>query len=185
MLGMNEIRKGKVIVFEDEPWVVMSADFLRKQQRRPVMRTILKHLKTEKVREHTFQQSDKVEEAALERKAMQFLYGDENSFSFMDPSSFEQLDLSAEAVGELARYLLPEQEVEVMFFEGRPLAVSLPIKIERKVIEAPPGVRGDTSTNVMKDAVIEGGVKIKVPLFIDEGDVIRVDTRTGEYVERV
>jgi elongation factor P len=184
MLTLSDIRKGKIIVLEGEPYAIVSAEFLRKQQRRPVVRSVLKHLMTGQTKEHSFQQSDKVPEADVEQKPHQFLYADGDAYAFMDQQTYEQIDMQREDVGDAAQYLLEGQDVTIMFFEGKPVAVDLPIKITRAVIEAPPGVRGDTSTNVTKDVVIEGGVKVKAPLFIKEGDSIKVDTRSGEYVER-
>ncbi len=185
MLGMTDIRKGKVIVWEDEPFVVVSAEFLRKQKTRPVMRTILKHLVTGATKEHSFHQSDKVAEADVERKQVQYLYANNDRYVFMDLATYEQIELEDKIVGDQAEYLLEGENVEVLTFEGNPVMVELPIKVKRRVVESPPGVRGDTSTNVMKDAVLEGGVKAKVPLFVSEGDTIVLDTRTGTYVERV
>jgi elongation factor P len=184
MLSMNDVRKGKAIVLEGEPYLVMEANFLKKQQRRPVVRSRLKHLKTGNMREHTFMQSDKIEEADITKQKWQFLFGDGTRFTFMDQATYEQLEFTQDVVGEAARYLLEGQEVDLLLFDGAPVSVLLPIKIERKVIEAPPGVRGDTSGNLVKEVVVEGGVKLKAPLFINEGDVIRLDTRTGDYVER-
>lgn len=184
MLDMNDIRKGKVITYEGEPYLVVSAQFLRKQQRRPVMKTILKHLRTGKTKEHSYQQADRVEEAGIESRRAQYLYASGDRYTFMDNETYDQLELSADMVGEAMTYLLEGQEANIIFFEGKPLAVELPVKIQRTVTETPPGVRGDTSTNVMKDATIEGGVKVKVPLFIKEGEKIVIDTRTGDYVAR-
>lgn len=173
-----------MIVLDDQPYQVMSAEFLRKQQRRPVVRTMLRNIKTGQTREHSFQQSDKVPEANVERQKFQFLYKDGSNYAFMNKETYEQLEVGEEIVGEAASYLLEEQEVEVVTFEGAPVSIELPIKINRKVIESPPGVRGDTSSNVTKEVVIEGGLKIKAPLFVKEGDVIRIDTRSGEYLEK-
>lgn len=185
MLTMNEIRKGAVIIFESEPYVVTSAQFLRKQQRRPVMKTILKHLKTGRTKEHSFQQADRVDEANIERRAAQYLYKTpEGKRTYMDMATYEQFELDEETASDSDRFLLEEQAVHILMFDGKPVSVDLPIKLERKIIEAPPGVKGDTSTNVTKDAMIEGDLKVKVPLFINEGDTIIIDTRTGEYVER-
>ena len=185
MLTMNEIRKGAVIIFESEPYVVTSAQFLRKQQRRPVMKTILKHLKTGRTKEHSFQQSDRVDEATIERRVAQYLYKTpEGKRVYMDMATYEQFELGEEAASDSDQFLLEGQEVQIMMFDSRPVSVDMPIKLARKVIEAPPGVRGDTSTNVTKDAMIEGNIKVKVPLFINEGDTIKIDTRTGDYVER-
>ena len=184
MLGFNDIRKGKIIVLDGSPYIVASSEFLRKQQRRPVMRTILKHLVTGAAKEHSFQQSDKVEEADVLHLTCQYLYQEGGKYVFMDQTQFSQYELDQETVGSMAVFLLEGQEAELVLFDGRPVSVDLPIKIDRKVIEAPPGVRGNTSTNVMKDVMIEGGVKMKAPLFVSAGDVIRIDTRTGTYVEK-
>lgn len=185
MLGISDIRKGKIVVLDKEPYVVVSAEFLRKQQRRPVVRSVLKHLRTGATKEHSFQQSDKVPEADVERKQCQFIYREGGRFVFMDAETYEQFEISEDVVGEASHFLLEGQVAEVVVFEGTPVSVILPIKIERKVIEAAPGVRGDTSSNVMKEVTVEGNVRVKAPLFIGEGDIIRVDTRTGVYVERV
>ncbi len=185
MLGLNDIRKGKMITLDGQPYLVVSAEFLRKQQRKPVVRSILKHVKTGQTREHSFQQSDKVPEADIERKVCQYLFANGNQYTFMDGSTYEQFELTADSLGDLPRYLLEGQNVDILFFEGAPVSVDIPIKVDRKVIEAPPGVRGDTSGNVMQDVTIEGGAKIKAPLFINTGDSIRIDTRDGTYVERV
>ena len=181
---MTEIRKGKMIIIDGQPYQVQQADYLRMQQRRPVMRTILKHVRTGATKEHSFQQSDKVQEADVGRVPYQFLYIDNNAYAFMDQETFDQVELSAETIGDGAKFLLEGQMVDMVLFDGDPIGIELPIKIERKIIEAPPGVKGDTSTNVTKDAVAEGNLKVKVPLFIKEGDTIRIDTRTGSYVER-
>ncbi len=184
MLGMTDIRRGRVVVLDGEPYVVMSADFLRKQQRRPVMRSSLRHLASGATREHTFMQSDKIAEADVERAAWQFLYASGETYTFMNQQTFEQAELPASLVGDAARFMLEGQTVEVVLFEGRSVSRGRPRKIDRKVISAPPGIKGDTSTNVMKEVVIEGGTTVKAPLFIKAGDTIRIDTRTGEYAER-
>jgi elongation factor P len=184
MLGMRDIRKGRAVVLEGEPYIVVSAEFLRKQKGRPVVRSLLGHLSTGKTREHTFMQADKVEEASIERAAWQFLYHNGAHYVFMNSQTYDQTELDQSVVGETGTLLLEGQSVEVVLFEGSVVAVELPIKIERKVESAPPGIKGNTSSNVMKEVVIEGGVKIKAPLFVKTGDVIRIDTRTREYVER-
>lgn len=184
MLDMNEIRKGKVIIFEDEPYLVTSAQFLRKQQRRPVMKTILKHLRTGKTKEHSYQQADRIEEATIEKRAVQFLYTTDSRYAFMDNETYEQIEFDADTVGAAAHYLTEGQQAHVVSFDGKPVSVEMPVKVDRKVLEAYDAVRGDTSNNVTKEVVIEGGLKIQVPLFIKEGEIIRLDTRTGQYLER-
>lgn len=184
MLSMTEIRKGKLIVLDGQPFQVMSADYLRKQQRRPVMRTTLKNIQTGQTKEHSFQQSDKVGEADVTRTSYQFLYANEDSYAFMNQETYDQVELEVSVLGEDAKYLLEGQDIDMVEFEGKPIGVELPIKIDRTVIEAPPGVKGDTSTNVMKDVIVEGNLKVKAPLFVKPGDKIRIDTRTGAYAER-
>ncbi len=185
-LPFNDIRKGKgkIIVLDGEPYIIASAEFLRKQQRRPVIHTVLKHLKTNQTKEHTFQQSDKVEEADIEHSPHQYLYQEGGKYVFMNGQTYEQVEISSDIIGDLARFLLEGQEVNIVLFEGTPVSIDMPIKIDRKVIEAPEGVRGDTSSNVTKEIVIEGGVRLRAPLFIKEGELIRIDSRTGEYLER-
>lgn len=185
MLSMNDIRKGVAVVLDDEPYAVVLAEFLKKQQRRPVVRATLKHLRTGRTREHTFMQSDKIQVADIERKPYQFLYVDGGRHVFMDQETYEQVELGDDVVGETAKYFLEGQVVELLLFGGTVVTVDLPIKIERRVTVAPPGIKGDTSTNVMKEVVVEGGARVKAPLFVKEGDVIRIDTRTGDYVDRV
>jgi elongation factor P len=184
MLSMTEIRKGKLIVLEGEPYQVMTSEYLRMQQRRPVMRTTLKHIRTGATKQHSFQQSDKVAEADVGRVPYQFLYLDQGTYTFMDQETFDQVELGVDIVGDAAPYLLEGQIVDMVLFDGEPIGIELPIKIDRKVIDAPPGVKGDTSSNVMKEVIVEGDLKIKAPLFIKTGDSIRIDTRSGDYVER-
>ena len=185
-LPFNDIRKGKgkIIVLDGEPYIIASAEFLRKQQRRPVIHTILKHLKTNQTKEHSFQQSDRVEEADIEHSPHQYLYQEGGKYVFMNGQTYEQVEIPSDIIGDLARFLLEGQEVNIVLFEGTAVSLDMPIKIDRKVIEAPEGVRGDTSSNVTKEIVIEGGVRLRAPLFIKEGELIRIDSRTGDYLER-
>jgi elongation factor P len=184
MLTFTEVRKGTAVVLEGEPYIVLIAEFLRKQQRRPVVRATLKHLRTGQTREHTFMQSDKIQEADIERRMWQFLYHTGDRFVFMDTTTYEQMELGTAVVGNAAPFLLEGQDAEMLLFAGAPVSLELPIKIERRIVDTSPGVKGDTATNVMKDAVVEGGVRVKVPLFIKMGDVIRINTRDNSYVER-
>lgn len=184
MLGFNDIRKGKIVDIAGQPYVVQSAEFLRKQQRKPVMRTILKHLATGATKEHSFQQSDKVEEADVDRIDTEYLYRDGQQYVFMQQTTYEQFSLDPDLVGDAHQYLLEGQQVALILFKGKPVVVELPIKIDRTVTEAPPGIRGDTSKSVMQEVTLEGGAKVKAPMFVKEGDRIRIDTREGTYVER-
>lgn len=185
MLTMNDMRQGQTFTENGDPWIVLESDFMKKAQRRPVMRTKARNLRTGQVVNKTYKQGDSIEEADIARTKAQVLYGNENEFTFMNQETYEQYTLSKEQIGDGAKFLFEGMEVEVMIFEGNPVSVKLPIKIEMKIVEAAPGIRGDSASNIMKEATAEGGVRLQVPLFIKEGDVVRIDTRTGEYVERV
>jgi elongation factor P len=184
MLSMNDLRQGATIVENGDPWVVVESDFMKKAQRRPVMRTKIRNLRTGQVIHKTYKQGDSVPEADVTKVKAQFLYGGSGQYTFMDQSSYEQFTLSGEQAGEGAKFLREGMEVDLVTFEGTPVTVQLPIKVEVKVITAAPGIRGDSASNIMKEATLEGGIRVQVPLFIKEGDAIRIDTRTGEYVER-
>ena len=149
------------------------------------VRTRLKSLASGNVLEKTFKSGDKVGSPDLEEKTMQFMYSDGDSFQFMDQKTYEQISLDREHMGDAALYLKDELVVRVLFHNGVSLGVELPIFVELKVVETKPGVRGDTATGGTKLATLEGGVVVQVPLFINEGEIIKVDTRDGSYVERV
>lgn len=169
---------------DGEPYLVMSSDFLRKQATKPVMRTVLKNLITGNTKEHSFHPSDKMPEVSVDKIKSQFLYKEGDSFSFMDPVSFEQAELTADEVGEQGRFLIEGDEVEILKYKETTIGIELPIKITRQVVEAPPGIKGDSSGGVTKEVVVEGGAKVKTPLFVEEGSSIVIDTRDGSYVER-
>jgi len=183
--SLNDIKKGTVIVYEGEPCIVLESSFVRMQQRKPVMQTKLRSLKSGKVVEYSFKPGDRVEEADIERKKASFLYEQNDQYYFMDAVSYDQFFVSEGELGIYKNFLREGQEVEVLSFEDKPISVKLPAKIVLKVIEAGMAVRGDTSGNVTKEVKLETGVSIKVPLFINEGDSIRINTDTGEYTERV
>jgi len=152
-----------------------------------------KNLKSGGIKEISFISGARVEEAPITSKEAQYLYkapasaeasAGKQNFFFMDPKTYEQFELSGEKIGEAAAYLKEGIIVKVSFYEGEPLSVELPIKMEFKIKETGPGVKGDSATNIWKQAVLDNGFKIKVPLFIEEGDLIEVDTRTGEYLAR-
>ncbi len=184
MLTINDLRAGVTITEAGDPWVVLETDFMKKAQRRPVMRTKIRNLRTGAVRERTFKQGDSIPEAEVAKVKAQFLYRAGEDFTFMDQSTYEQYTVGASAVGEAAPFLREGAEAELMTYEGSPVAVQLPIKMKLKVVSAPPGVRGDSATNITKEVEVEGGIKVKAPLFVKEGDVIVVDTRTKEYASK-
>lgn len=166
--------------------MVQTANFLRMQQRKPVMQTKLKHVITGKVVEYSFKAGETVETADMERSKANFLYIDHEGAHFMDTTSYEQFMFTDEQLGLKKNFLKDGMEVQVLLFEEKPINIELPPKVELKVVEAVPGVRGDSAQGrVMKEATLENGATVKVPLFVNEGDIIRINTDTGEYSERV
>ncbi len=182
MLTINDLRVGATITEAGDPWVVLETDFMKKAQRRPVMRTKIRNLRTGAVKGRTFKQGDSIPEADVAKVKAQFLYRAGEAYTFMDQSTYEQFTLSAETVGAQAAFLREGMPVDLLAFEGAAVAVQLPIKMTMTVTSAPPSVRGDSASNISKDITVEGGTRVKAPLFVKEGDSIVVDTRTGEYV---
>jgi elongation factor P len=183
--SLNDIKKGTNVEINGEPYRVVEANFLRMQMRKPVMQSKLKNLVTGKVLEISFKPGDKVIEAELEHVKATYLYSDENNSYFMEVVSYEQFSVPKDNVEDQLKYLLENQEVEVLKFKGQALSIQLPNKVDLKVVEAPPGIRGDSSQGATKQVVLETGMHINAPLFVKEGDVVKVNTETGEYVERV
>lgn len=184
--GLNSIKVGLTILYNNEPYIVQTANFVRMQQRKPVMQTKLKHLVTGKVLEYSFKPGESVETADLERSKANFLYHDHEGSHFMENENYEQFTFGDVALGDKAQYLKEGMEVQILLFNGSPIAVELPPKVEFAVTSAPPGVRGDSAQGrVMKEVTLENGLVVKTPLFVKEGDVVRINTDTGEYVERV
>ncbi len=184
MLTMNDLKLGGLISLNGEPYMVLEKDFMKKAKRRPVMRTKLRNLISGKVLEKTFQQGDRIEEAEVTKVKSQFLYHDEKNSYFMNQDNFEQFFLPKEILGRKAEFLKEGQELIVLFFADKPINVELPKKITLLVTQAPPGIKGDSVQNITKEITLETGAKINAPLFIKEGDKIRINTDTGEYVER-
>lgn len=183
-MRIDELRGGAVVDINGTPYIVLKSDFMKTAQRRPVMRTKLRSLKDGSVLEKTFKQGDKVESADMSRSQAQYLYKDDSGFYFMDQESYEQFSIPADIVGNAAKFIAEGGNVTVLNFDGKPISLELPNKVEFKVTEAPPGIKGDTATGGLKEVTLENGTKINVPLFIKVGDVVRVNTETGKYTER-
>ena len=184
MLSLNEIKIGKVIQVNNDPYVVTKTDHHKVARGGAVLKTKLKNLINGNVLERTFQGNDKAEEASTEKKKANFMYKDEQNANFMNNETYEQFTISLETIGEKAKFLKDGTDVDVLYFDGNPVAIDLPIKIDLKVISAPPGVKGNSAGHVTKQVELETGAEINAPLFINEGDTIRVNTDTGEYAER-
>lgn len=184
MLNFNEIKTGKVIKVNNEPFIIIKTDHHKMGRGGAVLKIKCRNLINGNILERTYQGAEKAEEAETETKKANFMYKDKEEAYFMDNTNFEQFNLSLEDIGEPAMFLKEGVDVDVLYFEGRPVSVSLPIKMDFKVVSAPPGVKGNSAGNVNKQVEIETGAKINVPMFINEGDMIRINTDTGEYVER-
>lgn len=181
---LNDIKKGLSLVWQNEPHVVMEANFVRMQQRKPVMQTKLKSLVTGKVVEYSFKPGDKVETADLQRSKANFLYKDEEKAFFMNNQTYEQFDIPLDQLGSKISFLKEGTDCDILYYDDKPVNVDIPIKVTLKVTQAPPGVKGDSSSNVTKQITLETGAVINAPLFVKEGEEIVVNTDTGDYVGR-
>ena len=180
----TDIKQGIAINFKGQPWLVVTAQFVNPGKGSAFTRTKLKNLKTEQVIENTFKSGEAVELADTIRKKCQYLYNDGDEYHFMDNEDYEQFSINKSALGEAAEFLLDGTECYALHIEGNPASIQLPPKMDFKVISTTPGVKGDTATGGSKDCVIETGKTIKVPLFIKEGEVIKVNTDDGTYVSK-
>ncbi|EKD78218.1 MAG: hypothetical protein ACD_41C00389G0010 [uncultured bacterium] len=185
MLTMNDLKVGVVVNLENAPYQVVWSDFMRTAQRKPVMRTKLRHLITGQVLEKTFKPGDKIDEADLRRGRAQFMYREGDNYNFMDNTNYEQFYFTQDQIGDIGNYVKEGEDVDILNFNDKPVTITLPPKVNLKVVEAPPSVKGDTAGNVTKKVIVETGYEVAVPLFIKEGEVIRINTETGDYVERV
>lgn len=183
-LDFSELKKGAVLVFNKQPHEIMLAQFVRMQQRKPVMQMKLRNLLTGKVVEYSAKSGESFERADITKQKVQFLYADPMGAHFMNQETFETIDISKDLSDDKAGYLKEGTDVNLVYFDERPISIELPIKVDLEVITTPPGIRGDTATGGTKPATLETGFTVNVPLFINEGDKIRVNTDTGEYVER-
>ncbi len=184
MLSLNEIKNGKVIVIGGQPYVITRTDHHKMGRGGAVLKVKLRNLIDGSVLDRTFQGNEKADEADTEKKKANFMYLDDNNANFMDNESYEQFTLPLDAIGDKRIYLKEGTDVDILYFDGSPVAIELPIKMVFKVTSAPPGVKGNTAGNVNKKVTLETGAEITAPLFINEGDMIRVNTDTNEYVER-
>lgn len=185
MIQTSEFRKGLKIEIDGEPFIIVEFQHVKPGKGGAFVRTRIKSLISGNVLDRTFRSGDKVDTPDLEEKEMQFLYVQGDEFSFMDSKTYEQTTLDRDHLGDSADYLQENCTVRVLFHNGKPLGVDVPTFVELKVVSAEPGVRGDTATGVTKAATLETGKIVQVPLFINEGEVLKIDTRTGTYVERV
>ena len=184
MYSTTDFRNGLKIEFGGEPYVIVYFQHVKPGKGGAFVRTKLKNLKTGAVLEHTFRSGDKVDKPDLHEREMQFMYRMENAFHFMDTTTFEQIYLDGDHMGDAANYMIENLPVKILFFRGEPIGIELPIFIQLQIVETEPGLRGDTVSGSTKQAKLSSGAVVQVPLFLDVGDRIKVDTRTGTYIER-
>lgn len=185
MLGMNDLKPGVFFIFEGQPFVVLESQHLRMQQRRPVMQTKIKNILSGKIIERNFQQSDKFEEADIQKIEVVFIYSHKDEYWFHHKGKpSERFTLKEDLLGDTTKFLKPNTEVEALTFNNDIINITLPIKLDFEVIEAPPSIKGSTASGGVKQVTIETGAVINAPLFIEQGDMIRINTHTGEYAER-
>lgn len=191
MISVTNLRAGACFSEGDNLFQVLNYEHTKLGRGTATIKVKIKNLKTGSVTEKVFISGAKVQEATLDKKETQYLYAVNskqqtvNSYVFMDPVTFEQFELSEDKLGDQAVYLTEGMTIKVLFYNDEPLAIELPIKMEFKIAETEPGYRGNSATNIFKDAKLQNGLKIKVPLFVNIGDKVLVDTRTGEYESRV
>jgi len=185
MLAYNELKPGTYIIIEGQPYEVLEFAFLRMQQRKPVSKTKLKNLITGKVKEQTFHQNDNIEETELDKMKSCFIYENKGAYWFNEVGNPKnRFSFTKEEIGNGVEFLKSNMEITAISFDGKIINIELPIKVAYKIIEAPPAIKGNTAQGGNKVVTIETGAKITVPLFVNQDDIILINTQTGEYVER-
>lgn len=181
----TDLKKGYKLIKDGAPWVVAESQFVKPGKGQAFFRTKLKHMMTGRVVDHTYKSGEKIEKADTEERTFSYLYPQADGAVFMDSTTYDQITLTNEQLGDTVKFLLDGTEVDIMFWDGAPIGVTPPNFVNLKVTETEPGFKGDTSSNTTKPATTETGLVVNVPLFVDVDDVLKVDTRTGDYVERV
>lgn len=185
-VSTNEFRAGMKVEVEGQPYTIVTNEFVKPGKGQSFNRVRLKHLINQRTVEKTFKSGDKIDIADVVETKMRMLYKEGEGAVFMDETSYEQINIPLENIGETAQWLLDDQLYDIIFYKGNPVTVEPPTFMEMKIIETNPGDRGNTASGrVLKPAIVESGAKIQVPIFVDQGEVIKIDTRTGEYVSRV
>lgn len=185
MISTNEFRKGAKIEYKGEPFEIVDFQHVKMGRGGAIVRTKLKSLKTGSVLEDTFRSGEKFESPHLDERQMQYLYAEGDFHFFMDTETFEQVPITTSHLGDSKKYLKENMTVKILNYRGEPLTVELPTFVELVVAETEPGFKGDTASGSSKPATVETGAVVRVPFHINKGDVIRIDTRTSEYIERV
>ena len=185
MIVVTQLRSGVTFVENGDPWRVQTYKHTHLSRGSGTIKVKCKNLRTGNVLNKTYKSGDKVEDVDVTKRPYQYLYRDEDECVFMNPKTYDQIQMSISLINEELNYLKEGGNVDILFWDEKPLSVDLPTKVNYKVTEAAPGERGDSANNVYKDAVLENGLKVRVPLFVNVGDNVRIDTRDKSYVERV
>lgn len=185
MLGVQDIRNGTAFLLDGQPWIGLKYEHIKMGRGSATIKIKMRNLLTGSTIEKAFINSARVEEIEVYRRPMQYLYQNGEGYAFMDPKSYDQIELGKDVVAESSRYLKEGTSVNVLFWDERALWVELPPKMEFTVVETDPGVKGNSVANLYKNALLDNGINIRVPLFIEQGEKVLVDTRDGSYAERV
>lgn len=185
MLGITDLKNNVIFKFDNNPYIVLSSEHSKQGRGGAIMRTRIKNLLNGAIISRTFKGSENFEEVQLERIKAQYLYADNKEFHFMNSQTFDQFTLDESCLGENKNFLKEGQNIDVIVYENKPINIDMPIKIDLKVVYTEPGFKGNTQSATLKPAKLETGAEVQVPLFIKIGDIIKIDTRTGQYVERV
>ncbi|MGN0798680.1 MAG: elongation factor P [Christensenellales bacterium] len=185
MISAGEFRKGVTFEYEGNIYIVVDFQHVKPGKGAAFVRTKMKNIVTGQVLERTFNPTEKVEEAKIEKKEMQYLYNEDGIYYFMDMETYDQIPLNYDQVQEAMKYVIENMMVSIQFYKGKAFSVLPPMFVELNITDCEPGIQGDTSKAGNKPATLETGLVIQVPLFVNNGDRIRIDTRTGEYMERV
>ncbi len=181
----SDFRKGLKVQLDGEPYLMIEMEFMKPGKGQAVYRAKLKNLISGRILDRSYRSGETLEATDIEERSVQYLYQDGTYFHFMDPESFEQYELTHEQIGDIAKWLVEEMAVEVVFWNGSEISVTPPFHVELKVTYTEPGAKGNSTGNVQKPATVQTGAEISVPTFINVDDIIRIDTRTGDYIERV
>lgn len=184
MADTSDIKKGFKMLIDNQPWAVVEHQFVKPGKGQAFIRTKLKNMMTGAVIDRTFKSGEKLDKADTEERTMQYLYQEGDQYVFMDNQTYEQLRISTEVLGENVYFLLDNMEIDVMLFESKPIGVTPPTFVVLEVTQTDPGFKGDTSGNTTKPATVSTGLVVQVPLFVNIGDKLKIDTRTSAYVER-
>ncbi|MBB5022564.1 elongation factor P [Desulfurispira natronophila] len=185
MITTSDFRKGMKIEHENEPYTILDFVHYKPGKGGAFIRATVRNLLSGKIVEITWRSGEKVKRPDLDERSYQYLYSDGDTYHFMDNTTFDQIPLTADQVGNAREYMKENENFQIMIYNGRPIAVEPPIFMELLITSSEPGLKGDTATGGTKPAILETGKKIQVPLFVNEGESVKVDTRTGEYLERV